>query len=131
MLLDRQSLSEEFRTLAEALQSAGYATQGFQEASTLATARKGFAQGFDRWAHLREGQEAAMALRALAPGNFVWVHLVAAANGYRVALEEVASANLDASWARRARRAPSSSRSPRRSDARSSASPAARTNANG
>jgi arylsulfatase A-like enzyme len=104
VLLDRQSLGEEFRTLAEALQSAGYATQGFQEASTLATARKGFAQGFDRWAHLREGQEAAMALRALAPGGFVWVHLVAAANGYRVAPEDVASANLDASWARRARR---------------------------
>ena len=104
VLLDRQSLSEEFRTLAEALQSAGYATQGFQEASTVATARKGFAQGFDRWAHLREGQGAAIALRALAPGDFVWVHLVAAANGYRVAPEEAASANLDPSWARRARR---------------------------
>jgi arylsulfatase A-like enzyme len=75
-------LPSETITLAEALAGLGYRTRGFRAASDIPIAA-GFDAGLGSWERLRRGEEARAALGALRAGEFVWIHLAVAGDGYR------------------------------------------------
>ena len=104
VLLSRQTLAPEFRTLAEALQAGGYQNRAWSEASATPSVAKGFAQGIDQWSHFRDGREPSLALRGLAAGQFVWIHLGVAVAFLKADPGDPALAKLNGEWQRRARR---------------------------
>lgn len=82
LLADGDRLPDGVETLAEALRRVGYRTVAFRSHDALRT-DTGFAQGFDRFENLDDGDAARAALAGLGERDFVWVHIDLVSGGYR------------------------------------------------